>query len=155
MSVIGSNKFDNCTIPVAFLNRYLIIEHGSTDLITVILNNNGKAEYEIFRNEPADNSITDATKTPAGVITIADKTGKFIYKIRPASETSIVFGKIEQGENKILINDKVINVTTANGSAMIMQKSTISGFEVGVAVLENGDIVVGTSLPEFIHSLIV
>jgi hypothetical protein len=149
MPKIGSNEFINCTVPLVFLNRYLLIEPSGIPLITVILNNKDKPEYEIHKKEPVTNSLTEVTKTNAGIITVADKTGRFIYKIRPASETSIMFGTITQEEVSIRINDKRIVV---NGSTF--ENNTILGFGAGIVVHEDGSIAMGAPIPPFIQAMI-
>lgn len=147
MLKIGGNNFIDCTIPIAFLNRYLIIESNNPELITVILNDNNKPVFEIIKNQPSINSITNVTKTGAGIITVTDKSGKFIYKIRPQSQTSIMFGKIKQDEIIITVNDKSILV-----NSNVFERNTIIGSCVGISVYENGSISICSPLPKFLQN---
>ena len=135
---IGSNMAIDCIVPVIFLNRYVLAEG---DFITVLVDKGKELICEIAFNEPNDNTLTDVTKTKAGIITVADKTGKFIYKIRPGSETSIVFGKIEQGGHTIVITDKEIR---ANGSIL---RNNVAKGAAGIIVNEDGSVGLGGSLP--------
>lgn len=154
----GSNKL-NCSIPLAFFGRYFILEQdGNIPLISVVseyrevvLEQKGKPVFEVFRNEPCTNPLTTATKTTPGIITVSDlNTNKFLYKIRPSSETSIIFGKIkdEETETEIVITDQY---TLVNGNKF--SNNSVTGFDVGFTILKNG-FILGSSLPEFLRPLL-
>lgn len=148
MTIIGGNQL-NCTIPFAFIGRYFIVEGEDMSRISVVVEHEGKPVFEILRNEPQDNPVSEVTKTAPGIITISDRISqKFLYKIRPDSETSIIFGTLS-GENiSAVINDKEIRI----GKGKIT-RNTVAGCDVGVIVEENGRVGIGASMPEFLKQL--
>lgn len=138
----GGSNFINCSVPLAFCGRYFILEQGKIPLISVIQEYKGQPMFEIKQNEPIDNPLSDVTKTPIGIITVSDKaSGDFLYKIRPSSETSVVFGKIDGGEISATITDKYIKI----GENMI-QNCAFSG-GAGIVVSPDGGMGMGCSIP--------
>ncbi|MDZ7694394.1 MAG: hypothetical protein U5K69_25270 [Balneolaceae bacterium] len=71
---IGSNKFEDVTIPIVFEDRYFLIESDDTEehCFTVFTVRENETIIEIKRNEPQDNPISNVTKTAAGIITVSD-----------------------------------------------------------------------------------
>lgn len=140
----GGNEFINCSIPLAFGGRYFILEPGNeTPMLSVVLEHQGKPFFEIFKNEPHDNPISDVSKTPPGIVAVTDKnTKRFIYKVRPGSETSIVFGSIQSGEISVVITDKYILVNDNKFSNCV-----VDGCSACIVVDENGGIGFGAPLP--------
>jgi hypothetical protein len=66
-------------------------------------------------------------------VTVTDKTsGKFLYKIRPESETSLAFGKLDGGEVSARITDKAIQV-----GGIMVENNIFGGQMAGVVVRSN------------------
>ena len=144
MSRFGGNEFLNYSIPVVFEGRYFILEPGDISTISVVVEKDGKPVFEILKNEPVTNELTNVSKTSVGIITVSDKrTDKFLYKVRPASETSVVFGKIDGTEISINISDKKILVGSNS-----FENNTFYGNIAGIVVYPDGNIMVGTSIPK-------
>ena len=143
MVKFGGSSFFKCSVPLAFNGRYFILEPGKPPLFSVILEYKGNPLFEITKNEPSENPITEITKSAAGIITVSEKTtGRFLYKFRPESETSIVFGKIDGDDFSVKINDKQIIANTN-----IFERSMISGHQVGLAIKLDGSIIMGSQFP--------
>ena len=144
MTKFGGSKFINCSVPLAFRGRYFILEPSTPPLISVVLDHNGQALFEIKQNKPYENPLTDVAISGAGIITVSEKsTGKFLYKFRPESETSIIFGKIDGGEITAQISDKKIQV---GGSTI--ENCTFNGVDAGIVVDEKGGVSIGAPIPE-------
>ena len=141
---IGSNKFENVAFPLAFENRYFMLESSSdTDVWTVFTVKDGKPIIEVLKNRPQDNELSKAETNPTGIITVSDpKTGAFLYKLRPGNKNSSIFGRINGEETEIKITDKEIRIGTN-----VFQNNTVSGFAVGIIVDGNGGIGMGAGLP--------
>ncbi len=150
MTKFGGNTFTNCLVPLAFKGRYFILEPGSPPSLSVVLEHNGKLIFEIKKNKPCDNQITKLSMTGVGIIAVSDKvTGRFLYKVRPENETTIVFSpKIDGGEISVKILDRKMQV-----GGVELEDNTFEG-KTGVVVNENGSISIGgTSIPESLLSL--
>lgn len=149
--IFGGSKFNNCSIPLIFEDRVFIVEpDGSGLLVSVVFEYDGKLQSEILKNKPVENTATDVSATPAGIITVADRqTGHFIYKVRPGSETSIVFGTLKGDELSVVISDKQIRVGTN-----VIQNCAFNGVGVGVVVNKDGGFGIGASIPQWFSKYI-
>ncbi len=144
MTKFGGSTFINCSVPLAFKGRYFILESGNPPSFSVVLEHSGKPVFEVKKNVPSENPVTEVSISMAGVVTVSDKTtGKFLYKFRPESETSIVFGKIDGGEISAKISDKRIQV-----GGTTLENCTFNGVGAGVVVDENGGIGIGAPIPK-------
>lgn len=148
MVEIGSNHF-SCPVPLALKGRYFLLESENPVILSVVFEHNGYPIVEILHNKPNDNAITEVSVTPPGIITVSDKTtGKFLYKVRPDSETSVVFGKISGGEETIKITDSKIMVGDSS-----FERNNILGFMVGIMVDDDGRISVGAPVPPYLNGI--
>jgi hypothetical protein len=139
----GGSDFINCQVPLVFEGRYFILEPADPPLVSVILEYNGKLIFEVKQNEPNVNPITEVTKTPPGIITVSDrKSSRFIYKIRPDSETTVAFGRIDGEEISVRITDTHIHVGTNT-----IENVTFNGVGAGVVVNPNGGFALGAPIP--------
>lgn len=147
---IGSNKFENIAFPLAFENRYFMLESSTgADLWTVFTVKDGKPVVEILKNKPQDNNLSKAETNPTGVVTVSDpKTGAFLYKLRPGNKNSSIFGRINGQETEIKITDIEIRIGTST-----FQNNLISGFAVGIIVDGKGGIAMGAGLPTELQRL--
>lgn len=147
---IGSNKFENIVFPLAFENRYFMVEYtAGADLWTVFTVEDGKPLVEILKNKPQDNDLSKAETNPTGVVTVSDsKTGAFLYKLRPGNKNSSIFGRIIGEETEIRITDREIRIGTNT-----FQNNLVFGFAVGIIVNSNGGIGMGAELPPELQSL--
>lgn len=142
MARFGGNEFTAFSVPLAFEGRYFILEPGDPPLISVVQEYKGEPVFEVIRNEPVENQLSLVTKTAVGVVTVSDKTGKFLYKVRPYSETSVVFGKIGGGEISARITDKKIQVA---GSTI--ENNVFDGVMVGLEIRADGTWAIGAPIP--------
>ena len=147
---IGSNKFENVAFPLAFENRYFMLESTSdSDVWTVFTVQDGNLIIEILKNSPQDNSLTNVETSPTGIVTVSDpKTGTFLYKLRPGNKNSSIFGRIKGNETEIKITDREIRIGTNT-----FQNNLVSASAVGIIVDGNGGIGMGAGLPPELQSL--
>ena len=139
----GGSEFINCSVPLVFEGRIFILEPGNPPMVTVVRDHGGQPVFEIKRNEPVENAYSVVSKSSAGIVTVGDRaTGKFLYKIRPSSETSVVFGKIDGGETTVLISDKQIKV-----GEITLENCVFNGVGAGVVVGYDGSVGIGAPLP--------
>ncbi len=139
----GGSEFINCSVPLAFEGRYFIVESGDPPLISVMREYNNQPVFEVRQNKPGDNPLSDVSRTPAGIITVSDKkTSRFMYKIRPGSETSVVFGKIDGGEISARITDKLIQV-----GGVTVENCAFNGVGAGIVVDSKGGVGLGCPIP--------
>ena len=146
--MLGGSNFINCSLPLVFEDRYFIAEPGTpTPLLSVFVGIEGNFGFEILKNEPVENLGSIATKSTPGIITVTDrKTNQFIYKIRPGSETSIVFGTVEGKELNISISDTQIKIGSNTFKSL-----TFNGVEAGIVINKNGGFSMGAPLPKLIR----
>lgn len=150
----GGNEFINCSVPLTFAGRYFIVEPSDPEpMISVIFEHHGKPEFEIFRNNPKENPWSKVSKTPPGTVAVADQTGRFLYKVRPGSETSIVFGTVEGEETSVVIKDPWIKIYSKKKET-ILKNNVFNGIGAGVVVDENGGISIGSPIPPKLLQLI-
>ena len=133
----------NFSVPLAFEGRYFILEPSDPPRVSVVRELDGDPVFEVIRNEPVDNPLSEVTKTAVGVVTVSDKqTGRFLYKVRPRYETSVVFGKIDGGEVSARITDRNIQV-----GGLTLENNVFNGVMAGVVVRADGSVSVGASMP--------
>lgn len=150
MAKFGGNEFTGFSVPLVFMDRYFLLEPSNPPLVSVFVLVNGKPEFEVLKNKAVGSSVSEATTTPPGIVTVLDKaTKRFLYKVRPASETSVAFGKLDGGEITAQITDKKIQVGGIN-----VQNNTFSGVMAGVVVDANGGLGIGASLPQAVINLL-
>ena len=147
---IGNNEFENVAIPLIFEDRYFQFEEiDGVDYWTVFTFKDGNPIIEILRNEPQENPITTVETNPTGIITISDPdSNAFLFKIRPGSKNSSIFGRIEGKEAEIVITDREIRYGTN-----VLQNNTIVA-RVGIRIHSNGGFEIAAHLPEEIEALI-
>lgn len=141
----GGSTFINCSVPLAFQDHYFILEPGTPNpFISVVYDYHGKPKFEILKNESVDNPLTEVESTSIGYITVVDRqTKRFLYKIRPGSETTVVFGLIKGKTLEARITDKKIiagNVTIEN--------CLFDGFGAGVVISADGSAGIAGPIPE-------
>jgi hypothetical protein len=143
MAQFGGNEFTTFSVPLVFEGRYFVLEPGNPPLLTVFSEKDGKPVFEVLKNQPVENALARVSTNPTGVVTITDKiSGKFLYKIRPESEPSVVFGKLDGGEVPCRIADGSIQV----GGAKVTS-NVFDGQMAGVVVRFDGSIGVGAPIP--------
>ena len=143
MARFGGNEFTEFSVPLIFEGRYFIMESGNPPSITVVREMHGEPVFEILKNAPKDNPTTAVSETPPGIVTVSDKqTGRFLYKIRPGSETSVAFGKLDGSEISVRITDRNIQVGDAT-----VEKNLFVGPMAGVFVDSDGGVSIGAPIP--------
>ena len=148
---IGSNRFDKVAIPLIFKDRYFLLEDvDGNDVWTVLTFSKEEPIIEVLRNTPQQNSITTVETNPTGIVTVSHpSTGAFLYKLRPGSKNSSIFGSISDEEAEIKITDREIRVGTN-----VFQNNKVSGFPVGIHISNDGGIAIGAQLPPQFKKLI-
>lgn len=150
MAQFGGNTFDSFSVPLVFDGRYFVLEPGDPPLLTVFTEQDGEPAFEVLKNQPGDSDAVEISTNPTGVVTVSDKeTGRFLYKVRPGSETSVVFGKIGGDEISCKVTDKAINVGKS-----VFRNNVFSGSMTGVTVFPDGGVGVGSGLPQAVRSLL-
>jgi hypothetical protein len=142
MARFGGNEFITFSVPLVFEGRYFILEPGDPPRVSVVAEYEGGPVFEVMQNEPVDNPLSEVAKTATGVVTVSDKKGKFLYKVRPRYETSIVFGKIDGGEISVRITDRSIQV-----GGITLENNVFNGVMAGVVVRADGSVTIGASIP--------
>lgn len=150
----GGNQFIGCSIPLAFAGRFFVLESDDGDLkISVFLESEGKPVFEILKNEPSDNPFSIVSKTTPGIITVTDRSGAFLYKVRPGSETSVVFGRIEGPEMTAIINDVKIEFLIDGEMVLKLENNTFEGSAIGILVDDKGGFSHGASMPPSLRNM--
>lgn len=153
--LIGSNTF-NCSVPLQIGDRYFLFERGpgQQPLLSVVREADGGPFCEVLRNQP---NVPYASRTVPGIVTVRDPDhGGFLYKIRPDSESTIVFGRLPAEEVTVKINDQRIVVEgMAPGSREpqrlhTIERNAVSGDSVGLRV-DGHSVAMGAPLPEFLR----
>lgn len=144
MAQFGGYEFTGFSVPLVFERRYFIMEPGNPPLITVVMEVEGEPVFEILKNQPSANEVTDTSTNASGVVTVTDKaSGKFLYKVRPDTETSITFGKLDGGECCAEITDENIRL-----GGMVVKNDSFHGSLAGVVVdPEIGMGMIGAPIP--------
>jgi hypothetical protein len=149
VALIGGNEFTDFMVPLSICDRYFILEPGNPDpRVSVMVIHEGNAAFEILRNQPIDNPLSTVTKTPPGILTILTvsdrESGRFLYKVRPTSETSVVFGTIEGEEMTVAISDRQIRINNGN----TFENNGLHG--IGLSIDAHGGFAIGSSIPSAI-----
>jgi hypothetical protein len=141
----GGNVFTGFSVPLVFEGRYFVMEPGNPPNITVFSERNGLPIFEVLKNEPIPNDVTDVTKTAAGIITVSQKGGPFLYKVRPDSESSIAFGTLRGEEVTARITDTRIQV-----GGITLENNCFNGNMAGVVVRPDGGADIGAPIPQLV-----
>lgn len=148
MVKFGGNEFSDFSVPLVFEGRYFIIEPGNPPNITVLLEINGNPIFEVLKSEPSNNPITNVSKTPPGIVTVSEReSGRFLYKIRPDSCTSVAFGTLDGAEISARISDRRIQV-----GGISLENNRFCGNMAGVIVHLDGRIGIGAPVPSQVLS---
>jgi hypothetical protein len=144
MANIGGSQFQNVLVPLAFGSRYFILDSDDPPDLSVVDLTAAGPEWEIVRNQPRSTSVSVATKTPPGIVTVTDRaTGRFVYTLRPGAETSLVFGTLRGNEVECVIRDGSVRIGTNT-----VRLGDFRDLTVGVLISPNGDVRIGgTSVP--------
>ena len=140
---IGSDHFVDVVVPLVLDDRFFLLEErDGTDIWTVFTFRGGEPVVEILRNEPKDNPLSTVRTNPAGIMTVSDPhSGKLLYRIRPGSRRSTIFGVIGSQETEIEVLDREVRIGTS-----VFKHNIVAGLDVGVEVCR-GRIIIGASLP--------
>ena len=142
MARFGGNEFTGFSVPLIFMERYFIMEPGNPPLITVVRSHAGEPVFEVIKNKPVPSETFEVTRTPPGIVTVSDrKSGHFLYKVRPGSETSVVFGKLDGGEIEARITDRNIQV-----GGITIENNTFGAAMAGVIVHRDGSLRIGAAI---------
>lgn len=146
MAHFGGNEFASFSVPLVFEGRYFVMEPGNPPMLTVFVERDNKPVFEVLKNKPVMNDITEVSMTPPGIVTVSASGGRFLYKIRPGSETSVVFGTLQGQEIDARITDTMIRV-----GGVTLQNNTFVGAMAGVVVRADGGVGIGAPIPEIVR----
>lgn len=162
--VIGSNSFEYVQIPLVVVNRFFFIDSlNSKPVISVIADIDGVPVPEIIENEPADSHPSlEITKFLNGIIVVGNPEvpgQQFMYKFRPGSTTSVIFGDLvdDEGEIRVKIRDRDIRIWyypaglkegDKKPGPNVISRNTIQHGQIGVLVRKNGDITLSAMLDD-------
>ena len=150
MARFGGNEFSSFSVPLVFDGRYFALEPGDPALLSVFIEREGEAVFEVLKNKGVNNPITEVASNATGVLTVTDKaSGKILYKVRPGSETSIAFGKIDGGEISARVSDHSIQV-----GGVTVENNWFHGAMAGVVVQTNGGVGIGAPIPPEVLKLL-
>jgi hypothetical protein len=153
----GGNEFTAFAVPLVFGGRYFIVEAGDPPLVSVVVEQGGRLGFEVVKNEPGEADGIEARKTPAGIVTVSEPGGEFIYKVRPASETSVTFGRVrDEGELEARIGDartKIVRHLPSGKTEDVLtaERNMFHGPMAGIVVSEDGSIGMGAPIPPAIR----
>lgn len=152
MTNLGGNIFAGVEYPLVLVDRYF---RPSFDL------DQAAFVYDVFRWDSATGDVTYEVRagipqadgidlSPNGTVTVAASDGGFQYKIRSGGKNrSELFGSIPAGEEVIAkISDTSITVWRGKSQLGTIQDNMISGFPVGLLVMSDGGVAIGSGLPE-------
>jgi len=143
MTQFGGNEFTRFSVPLVFCGRYFVLEPGDPPQLTVFVDHDGTPVFEVLNNEPVENPQSDVSRSPAGIVTVSDReSGRFLYKVRPGSETSLVFGKLDGGEMLARISDRSLQI-----GGITLKNNTFDGVMAGAVVEHDGSVGIGCALP--------
>ncbi len=125
MALINESKLNNCSVPLTFEGHYFLLESGALPEISVIREFEGRPVFEIRRNKPAENPLSDSSEDEHGVVSVFDKqTGRFLFTLSPGLETNVVLGitggkaiAARIADNRIHVSGDTIYNCVFNGSA--------------------------------------
>ncbi len=111
MAKFSQSRFDDCSIPLVFEDHHFILESGSVPRVSVIRIHEGRPIFEVNRNKPMMNPLSEILETDEGVVNVFDKqTGRFLYVLSIGSETNLVLRKIDGGKINIGITENFIQI---------------------------------------------
>src|SRR4030095_7935406 len=145
MAQFGGNEFTGFSVPVVFDGRYFIVEPGDPPLVSVFIERDGEPVcLRGSKNRPNENPVTRVSTNATGIVTVADNSGKFLYKIRSDSETSVAFGKVGGGELSVRISDRSIQA-----GGLVVDNNSFAGMA-GVVVEPTGEVGVAGPIPSLV-----
>ena len=143
MAQLGKSGFRGFSVPLVFDNRYFIMEPGNPKLLTVVTEKDGEPFFEVLRNKPRDNPLSEVVKSTPGVITVSAKSNNgFLYGIHLGPETRIALVKVDGGEITARITESTIRV-----GGIALRSNTFIGDMTGVSVMRDGRVSIGARIP--------
>lgn len=149
----GGSKFARCSVPFAFRGRYFIIEgEGDQTTVSVVVSRGGSPAFEVLRDEPGENAGSSVSRDGAGVVTVTDAvSGEFLYKVRPGSQATVVFGTAQGPELEARVDDERIVIRGRQGEEVVdiikAANCSFDGVGAGVLVDHDGKISMGAPVP--------
>ncbi len=145
MARFGGNEFTNYSVPLVFAGRAFLLEpRRPIPLTSVVVEAGGGFYFEILKNNPGESPVSVVESGQTGEIVVRDKqTARLLYKVRPASETSVVFGTLAGEEGvSARITDRFLQV-----GGVKLENSVFNGVMAGVLVNPDGSIGIGAAIP--------
>jgi hypothetical protein len=79
MVTLGSNRFTNVVVLLAFGDRYFIVEQDHPPVLSVLHQTPSGLQWEILRDVPGTSDVAAVTTNPTGTVTVTDRaTDRFI-----------------------------------------------------------------------------
>jgi hypothetical protein len=143
MARLDETDFNGYSVPLVFNDRYFILEPGDPPLLTVVSEKDGQPFFEVLKNEPGQNSLSEAVMSAPGIITVSPKSGgDFLYRIHQGPETRVAFLKLDGGEITARITENSIQV-----EGITLRNNTFIGDMTGVSLMSDGGVSIGARIP--------
>ena len=133
MARFGGNEFSSFSVPLVFDGRYFVLEPGDPALLSVFIEREGEAVFEVLKNKGVNNPITEVASNATGVLTVTDKAS----------------GKIDGGEISARVSDRSIQV-----GGVTVENNWFHGAMAGVVVQTNGGVGIGAPIPPEVLKLL-
>jgi len=137
---LGSNMFVNVPFPLSLdERRYFVIRSDKGQFyISVIASNDNVAEFEIIKNKPVSNSISNVFMTDKHTLVVSSlDDGNQVYMVNVGREIDMTY----------LLPNKPVNIKVSSDKIFIGGSSfsgnSIQGFPVGIIVYKNGGLALG------------
>lgn len=144
MTIISGNQFGEFSIPLAFGNRYFILEPSAAGLqVSVFLDQGGAIPvFEILKNEPIGNPNSHVINSLPGILVTSDNAKKQIYQLQVGHEVLVKFRLENETDFTVHFSKEKIQA-----GGVTLENSSFQGV-IGVVVEPNGAVGVGGALPK-------
>ena len=143
MARLDETGFNQYSVPLVFKDRYFILEPGDPPLLTVVSEKDGETFFEVLKNEPRENPLSEASLPSPGTIAVSPKSGgDLLYTIHPGTETKVAFVKIDGEQMTARITESSVEV-----EGITLRNNTFIGDMTGVSLMPDGGVSIGARIP--------
>lgn len=147
---LGTNDISGCLFALAVGDRFFhIYEHDGKLTADVFRWDEASRtpRWEVKGGEPQQDNITT---NPTGIVTYGhEDTGAFLFKFRPKTGVSQIFGKVPVDEEmEVRITDRRITVCKTGEEFAHLDHNQIAGSPVALSVGADWSVAMGAGLPE-------
>ncbi len=140
MTTLGSNRFHGVLYPVVINDRYFRVYEGKDNRTTLDVfrwdPTTEQRKYEVKAGQPLDDM---ATTNPTGIITFGTDDTGFLFKFRPDSASSHIFGGIPAADGvTVRITDRELHVSAGERVIVTLSRNSISNCAIGIHITPDG-----------------